>query len=141
MADAEDVLVETFTICWRRADNLPEDPLPWLLAVARKALANHWRSSLRRTALLDRIHAGDRPEIRAEGGDAADTMTVECIRNALGRLNDTDREAILLVAWDGLTNEQAARVLGMRRAAFSMRLSRARGRLRQYLTATSEESG
>jgi hypothetical protein len=34
LANAEDVLAETFLVAWRRADRVPKDPLPWLLGVA-----------------------------------------------------------------------------------------------------------
>jgi hypothetical protein len=33
----EDVVSETFLVCWRRFDRVPDEPLPWLYAVARYA--------------------------------------------------------------------------------------------------------
>src|ERR671937_2117857 len=39
----EDVVSETFLVCWRRLDRVPDEPLPWLYAVARKTLANQRR--------------------------------------------------------------------------------------------------
>jgi DNA-directed RNA polymerase specialized sigma24 family protein len=42
---ADDVVAETFLIAWRRLDDVPvDDPLPWLLAVAR----NVWLDQRRR---------------------------------------------------------------------------------------------
>jgi len=41
--EAEDVVAETFLVCWRRLDDMPREPLPWLLGVARKTLANRRR--------------------------------------------------------------------------------------------------
>jgi RNA polymerase sigma-70 factor, ECF subfamily len=35
---AEDVVSETFLVAWRRLDDLPDPPLPWLLGVARNLL-------------------------------------------------------------------------------------------------------
>jgi DNA-directed RNA polymerase specialized sigma24 family protein len=32
---AEDVAAETFLVAWRRLDDIPGDPLPWLLGIAR----------------------------------------------------------------------------------------------------------
>ncbi|WP_402375116.1 sigma factor-like helix-turn-helix DNA-binding protein [Isoptericola rhizosphaerae] len=49
------------------------------------------------------------------------------------RLSDADRATLALVAWDGLTGREAARVVGCTRAAFSVRLSRARRRLKRLL--------
>ena len=36
---ADDVLADTFLVAWRRFDSVPDDPLPWLLGVARRLLA------------------------------------------------------------------------------------------------------
>ena len=55
--------------------------------------------------------------------DRAEALT------ALAGLKDDDREALLLTAWDGLSADQAAAVLGCSKAAFQVRLHRARRRL------------
>ena len=52
---------------------------------------------------------------------------------ALGRLPANDREAITLIAWDGLRPAEAATVLGQSPAAFRVRLHRAKRRLRREL--------
>ncbi len=57
LASAEDVLAETFLVAWRRSEQIPDDPLPWLLGVARRVLANQRRGELRRDALLGRLRA------------------------------------------------------------------------------------
>src|SRR3954467_2311584 len=45
--DAADVVAETFAVAWRRWDDAPADPLPWLLGIARRVLANSRRTSSR----------------------------------------------------------------------------------------------
>src|SRR6266542_4081172 len=47
---ANEVVGETFLIAWRKLDAVPADPLPWLLNVAGKVLANRRRSDQRRDA-------------------------------------------------------------------------------------------
>src|SRR5437868_14033193 len=48
-ADAvDDLVAETFLVCWRKLDDVPREPLPWLDAVARKLLANHYRATAHR---------------------------------------------------------------------------------------------
>ena len=42
-AVVDDVVADTFVVCLRRIDDVPESPLPWLYAVARKTLANERR--------------------------------------------------------------------------------------------------
>jgi RNA polymerase sigma factor (sigma-70 family) len=131
-ADAQDVLAETFLVCCRRVRDVPDDPLPWLLGVARKVLANQRRSRSRRSALYTKLEnfAGSVPETSEFPSDAPRT---DAVRQALAQLTDGDREALLLVAWEGLTHEQAARVLGIRRKAFTARVARARQRLMTHL--------
>jgi hypothetical protein len=51
---ASEVVAETFLIAWQKLDAVPADPLPWLLNVAGKVLANRRRSSLRRDAFRSR---------------------------------------------------------------------------------------
>src|SRR5437588_9618086 len=41
----EDLVAETFLVCWRKLDEVPRDALPWLYAVARRLLANHYRAA------------------------------------------------------------------------------------------------
>ncbi|MEV7908225.1 RNA polymerase sigma factor, partial [Streptomyces anulatus] len=50
--DAADVVAETFTVAWRRMDELPsgEEATLWLYGVARRVLANHRRGEVRRQA-------------------------------------------------------------------------------------------
>ena len=55
---------------------------------------------------------------------------------ALRALRGSDREALLLVAWEDLTPTQAAAALGITPTAFRVRLYRARRRLRATLASS-----
>jgi DNA-directed RNA polymerase specialized sigma24 family protein len=52
---ADEVVAEVFLVAWRRLDHVPGEPLPWLLAVSRRVLANQRRSSRRAAALQRRL--------------------------------------------------------------------------------------
>src|SRR6202044_343922 len=52
---ADDVIAEVFVVCWRRFEEIPIDPLPWLLAVARRVLSTQRRGERRRVALHERL--------------------------------------------------------------------------------------
>jgi RNA polymerase sigma-70 factor (ECF subfamily) len=54
-AVASDVVADVFLVAWRRLEQVPDDPVPWLLGVARKTLANERRSGRRRAALVDAL--------------------------------------------------------------------------------------
>jgi RNA polymerase sigma factor (sigma-70 family) len=131
-ATADDLLSEVFVVAWRRLEKVPPDPVPWLLACARNVLAHSHRSERRRVALIDRLRDNKRPE----------SMPVRDGRSrlaeALATLGERDREALLLIAWDDLSPEQAAAVLGCSRRAFAMRLHRGRKRLAAALSAADQ---
>ncbi len=122
---ANDVTAETFMIAWRRWDDVPKPPVAWLLVTARKVTQNRLRASRRNRALEERIALLDR--MAAYVTDSADTaLTRREALERLARLDEQHREALLLVSWDGLTNDQAATVLGIKPATFRRRISRAR---------------
>jgi RNA polymerase sigma-70 factor (ECF subfamily) len=52
---AAEALARTFEIAWRRLPDVPVEPLPWLLGVARRVLAEQRRAQGRRNALIKRI--------------------------------------------------------------------------------------
>lgn len=131
---AQDVVSETFLVAWRRRADVPSDPLPWLLVVARNLIANKRRGEVRRDQLTEVV---TRLAQVAGPGAGADHEVIErdAMLTALAELTELEREAVLLVAWDGLTNRGAAQVAGCSVRAFEVRLSRARARLAR---ATSE---
>jgi len=121
-ATAEDVVSDVFVVAFRRLEDVPETALPWLLATARRIIANYRRAASRRERLsveLRPLHAGVWSD--APAGNA--------LLTGLSRLSESDREVILLVAWEELSPEDAAAVVGCSRATFAVRLHRARRRL------------
>lgn len=132
--EAEDVVSTVFLTAWRRFDDLPADARPWLFAVARRTMANQTRGWLRRQALDVRLVSPAEP---AYGDDAAGAAARIDLERAWRGLRPGDREVLALVAFDGLTADQAATVLGCRRSTFAMRLGRARERLRAALEPTA----
>jgi len=132
--DADDVVAETFLVAWRRFDDMPSEPRPWLLGVARRVLANRARSDRRTVSLSDRLAQGadiDRSASEDDGTAATDLRLA--LLAALDRLPSKEREVIRLLAWDRLTAADAATVLGCTRATLAVRVHRARRRLAPLL--------
>jgi RNA polymerase sigma-70 factor, ECF subfamily len=132
------VLAETFLVAWRRLDDIPQQALPWLLAVARRVLANLRRSEKRRVALTNRL-ARDRTAVPAAGVPGGAGVAV-AVRAALDQLRDRDREILMLAEWDGLEPQEIARMLSCSRANVDVRLHRARRRIAALLTAAGYTS-
>jgi RNA polymerase sigma factor (sigma-70 family) len=126
--DAADIVAETFTIAWRRLEDVPrgEVAILWLYATARRVLANHGRRVRRRNELVGRIGAELAAGLaRVEPPDEESVVA----RAALSRLGEDDRELLMLVGWEGLGAAQLACVLGCSEVAARIRLHRARSRL------------
>jgi len=115
--------MEVFVVACRRLDQVPAEPVPWLLACARRVLANRRRSADRQRALAARLAAASTPGLPEWelGGDS--------LLRALAELSERDREVLLLIAWEGLAPAQAAAALECSRATLAVRLHRARRRL------------
>ena len=125
-----DVVAEVFLVAWRRFPEVPTEALPWLYGTARRVLANETRGVERRSLLAVRAAERAEPASRDHADDVVDRVSVAA---ALGRLSAADAEALRLVGWEDLTLRQAARAAGASLPAFTMRLHRARARLRQEL--------
>ena len=106
----------------------PED-VPWLFGVARHQLANARddpRVAVRDSGSYSR---GSAPRSVRGRRDPR----VDALRDALRRLPDADAGVLRLLAWEGLSQREAAVVLGTSENAVALRASRARRRLAELL--------
>lgn len=143
---AEDAAQEATVRALLNLDRLrrPERFGAWLagigLNISRMWLRDRWRESWSWEA----VHGGrqrdvpappeDGPEGRAERADIACRIWA-----AVEELPPGERSAVLLAYWDGLTQEEAAGVLGTTAGAVKTRLHRARRRLRPALWSVWKE--
>jgi RNA polymerase sigma-70 factor, ECF subfamily len=134
-ATAQDVAAETYAVAWRRRHQLPADELalPWLLAIARRTLANHSRGERHRLRLRARLAA--QPHVPATVAPDAPGGVVHA---GLAQLSDADRELLRLAYWDDLSPAEIAEVVGASVNAVNVRLHRARRRLRGALDAHAD---
>lgn len=134
---ADEVVSETFLVAWRRLADIPAAELPWLLGVARNVLRDQFRADTRRRSLDAELRSWAEA-VGTHAGDVADDVADRAeILNALTSLSEDDRELLTLVAWDGLTSREAARVVGCSAATYSVRLHRARRRLERAMSGTA----
>jgi RNA polymerase sigma-70 factor (ECF subfamily) len=136
--DAADIVAETFSVAWRRIEDVPPDSEAqlWLYGVARRVLANQRRSAVRRQRLGNRL----REELRvtADVLVAADDDRADAVRQAIAQLPEQDREVLLLANWEGLTPTEIAGVIDVPPATVRTRLHRARSRLRAALETSGD---
>lgn len=126
--DAPDVVAETFAVAWRRLGQVPEPALPWLIGTSRRIIDNTRRGHRRRAALTQRVDL-----LSAVAASIDDHGARHEALQRLAGLPEHYREALLLVAWDGLDSAEAAAATGLSAAAFRKRLQRARSSLDEPL--------
>lgn len=121
---AEDVSQEVFLRTHRKLHTLedPERFMAWLLAMARNAAYDAGRYRKRRPVEL----VGDRDLESTRDGDPH--IEVE-IRDALDRIDESLREALVLVAVIGLTYLEVAEITGVPAGTVKSRVFRARKQL------------
>ncbi len=126
--DAQDAVSEVFLVAWRRLTDVPEGDAArvWLLATARRIIANQRRARGRRHRLVERLRVVDPPDpvqwpVDMAPGEVAD---------ALRKLGPADREILLLAEWEGLTSAEIGEVMGCLAVTARGRLHRARERFR-----------
>jgi RNA polymerase sigma factor (sigma-70 family) len=138
---AEDLAQETFA---RAVAAPPNNPRPWLFAVALNLVREDGRRAATRGRRLELLRAehdepASGPDVELERREDAAK-----VRAALAMLNERDREALLLKA-EGFDYEEIAATLGLAKGAIGTTLARARRRLveayRAQERAKSKERG
>jgi RNA polymerase sigma factor (sigma-70 family) len=128
--NVDDIVGETFLVAWRRRRDLPDDPRPWLFRTARNAMLNSARGANRQTALAVRIgQADDLPD----PGMQLVEKRLDLVA-AWRELAPVDQEVLALSVWEDLSAKDAAVTLGCTRAAYAMRLTRAKRSLAALLS-------
>ncbi len=123
---AEDLTQDVFLDGARRSASGQTVEVPWLIAVARNKLVDHWRATSRRERKLRLLRSpaeADPP--------ALDTLDETRSAEVLQTLNPTYRLALVLRHVDGLSVPQVAEHLGRTIAATEQILSRARSAFRR----------
>lgn len=125
-----DIYQQVLLTTWTRIARVPEEQdaaLCWMLATARRHLANHVRGERRRLGGAMRLARSIRVE------QPGSNFEHEPLDEALRRLSVDDLELVRLVYWDDLSSDHAAIVMGLRPATARKRLQRAREQLRSAM--------
>jgi len=129
--EAEDLVQEAFRSAWKSRGLFCDghSDRAWLIAILRRRVVDHWRRARP-------------PTLPGDGNlDVAsvpvDPLRDECddtVQRALARLPADLRDTLLLVVVGELTHQETANLLGIPLGTVLSRVSRARRRLRTFLT-------
>jgi RNA polymerase sigma-70 factor, ECF subfamily len=126
----EEALQDTFVAIWRGAASFRGDArvATWIFRIARYSATHvrryHSRASASVTFSLSDMAEED--EIATPGTSEDQTLTRMALHDALARLSDKQRMAVLLVFVHGFTSDEAAEILGLPVGTVKSRLHAAR---------------
>lgn len=123
---AEDAVQEATVRAWRSFRHLRDDgkARPWFLKIVLNQCRRTMRAGWWRWHLF-----GDRVDIEVDGSQAGVELRLD-LERALAHLSHDHRAVLYLSFQMDLSNEEVARVLGVRPGTVKSRLHRALGRLR-----------
>jgi len=129
--EAEDLVQEAFRSAWksRKLYDCTRGERAWLTAILRRRIVDYWR----RSPNLHIITSDSPPEISIPGFDPLANDYTDEMQRALNTLPLELKETLLLVVVAELTHQEAADLLDVPLGTVLSRVSRARGRLREYL--------
>jgi RNA polymerase sigma-70 factor (ECF subfamily) len=129
--DADDIVQETLLRLWTRADRFDATAArltTWLHRVAHNLCID----AQRRSGRLQPLEAGEETAGHASPeAEGEQTERQQWLQQALARLPERQRSALLLCHYQGLSNREAGEVLGVGVEALESLLSRARRQLRR----------
>jgi RNA polymerase sigma-70 factor (ECF subfamily) len=133
-AEAEDILQDVFLKLARRADELPEPAKlqGWVFRVARNTIIDRHRTRRETVAVPETLAA----ESDAEPGEMAALQA--SFRRMIHNLPGPYREAILLTEFEGLSQVELARRLGISVSGAKSRVQRGRTQLKAMLLECCE---
>ena len=122
---AEDLAQETFA---RAVAAPPDNPRPWLFAVALNLVREDGRTAVRQQRRLQLLKAEVDVPVPGPDEEFDRAQAKAKVQAALALLNERDRDALLLKA-EGFSYPEIAQTLGLAPGAVGTTLSRARQRL------------
>lgn len=132
---AQDLCSEVWCRAAAKLDTLRPDSrlLPWLFVIGRNLFFSHCRWRSRDEHYLNELRLVAADPLPTPPEEALRTEREAALERALARLPGHYREAVVLVAVEGLTREEAADVTGIRVTALRQRLSRGLKALKEIL--------
>lgn len=143
--DADSLLGELFRVAFERRDTYDAtrtEARPWLYGIASNLLAKHRDRESRRLDAIARLRTATVPNGSAiddvEDRLDATRLWVD-VAAAIGALPQSERDALLLFAWESLSYEEIAAALEVPVGTVRSRLNRARRRLRELIGAQEQQ--
>lgn len=144
--EGADVASQVFTLAFeqrQRFDVDYESARPWLYGIARNLIRRRFRSRARGDRAFSRLAGASawQTDDHATGViERVDAQTrLALVMKALDQMAPSDREMLLLHAWDGLSYAEIAATMGVPAGTVRSRLSRGRRKLEELVGPIGQE--
>ena len=141
-AEVDDILQEVFLRVHRKLDSLKDSRrvVSWLFQITRHTIVDHYRAPVRKREVpaglaseIDSAHPASTGSVSVEDPGQLRAELAGCLKPMIEKLSDEYREAIALVELKGLTQNVAAKRLGLSVSGVKSRVQRGRRQLKQML--------
>jgi RNA polymerase sigma-70 factor, ECF subfamily len=142
-AEVDDILQEVFLRMHRGIDSLKDRGrvVSWVYQITRHAIVDHYRGAERReipaglAADMEMIPTARSTALVADSKGSGEFRLelAGCLRPMIDQLNKEYREALLLVELEGLTQQAAAKRIGLSLSGMKSRVQRGRRQLKRKL--------
>jgi RNA polymerase sigma-70 factor (ECF subfamily) len=134
-ADVDDVVQDVFLRMQRGLGDLRDEERfgPWVYRVARSAIVDHHRSEKRRALEDAELPDAAAPAFAEDDDGAVEREVATYIAPFVAMLRSPYREALTLTELEGLTQKQAAEMLGISHSGMKSPVQRGRQELRAAL--------
>lgn len=135
---AQDVVQEAMLRAWRSIDRLQDDKAAksWVLTIVRREHARVYERKRFETVPVDEMLPVDQARVSVE--ENTDLMD---LRQGIGQLDPDYREPLVMQVLMGMTTEEIAQIMEIRRGAVLTRLHRARKKLAQVMDGGADTEG
>ncbi len=136
-ADVDDVLQNVFVRIQLGIGKLRDDERfgPWVYRVAHSAIVDHQRSQARRRELSLEVEPA---AVNEELAERLEQDLAQCVALFVSRLPSPYREAVTLTELEGLSQKEAAKMLGASFSAIKSRVCRGRAKIREMFERCCE---
>jgi RNA polymerase sigma-70 factor (ECF subfamily) len=133
---ADDLVQQTLLKAWEKLDQFEPgtNMLAWLYTILRNEFYTAFRRQRHEVGDADGVLAGRLATAPAQEG----RLYFLQFRDALDKLPDEQREALILVGASGLSYEEAAAICGCAVGTMKSRVNRARAKLAEVLTVPAD---
>jgi RNA polymerase sigma-70 factor (ECF subfamily) len=135
--DADDILQEVFVRIHRSLGSLRQmDSLPaWLFQITRNAVADHYRSRRERGQPLDADFYAPAAANQDRDEQTGLSELSACLAPMIAALPEKYRDALVMTALNGLSQQEAANRLGVSLSGAKSRIQRGRRQIKDMLQA------